>query len=112
MNVSQQWIENETKSSCARPSARQRRGLVRLPLIPRLARFSSSATGSWREDTIEGPAAITLKLNASAISPGLCLRALRFTLLWNRAPQKDALLRAQMRYFRRESETWLLGRLT
>ena len=35
-----------------------------------------------------------------------------FTLLWNRAPQKDALLRARMRYFKRESETSLSARLT
>src|SRR6266404_3231229 len=97
MNVSKQWIEDETKSSCALRSRRQRRRLVRLALIPRLARFSSSATGLWREDTIEGPAAITLRLNASAISPGLCLRALRSMLPLSHAPQKDALLAAQMR---------------
>src|SRR2546430_14612338 len=112
MDVSKQWIEDETKSSCALHSTRQRRGLVRLALIPRLERFSSSATGTWREDIIGEPAATTLRVTASAISPGLCLRALRFTLLWNRAPQKDALLRAQLGYFMQESETRLFAGLT
>jgi hypothetical protein len=44
-----------------------------------LARFSSSVTESWQEDTIEGQAAITLRLNAFAISVHVCLLARRCT---------------------------------
>ena len=42
--------------------------MVRLALIPLLERFWSSAIESWREDIIAEPAAITLRLNAFAIS--------------------------------------------
>ena len=71
---------------------RQRKRSVRLALIPRLARFSLSAIESCREDIIEGPAASTLRLNAFAISVRHHPSERRFTLHWNRAPQKDALL--------------------
>src|SRR6188474_698049 len=93
-----QWIEHETKGSCAQRLARQRKRSVRPALIPPLARFWSSAIESCREDIIAGPAAITLRLNAFAILVRHCPPEPRFTLRWNRAPQKDALLRAQMRY--------------
>jgi hypothetical protein len=79
IDVSKQWIGDETKSSCALHSKRQTRRLVRLALIPRSARFSLSATESWREDTIEESGAITLRLNASAISVHVCLLARRCT---------------------------------
>ncbi len=77
-----------------------------------LARFSLSAIESCREDITGQPAAITLRLNAFAISVRHCPPGPRFTLRWNRVPQKDALLRAQMRYFKRESGTSLSARLT
>jgi hypothetical protein len=69
-----------------------------------LERFSSSAIELWRKDIIEERAAITLRLNVSAISRHARLPRARFTLRWNRAPQKAAPLRAQMQYFKLESE--------
>jgi hypothetical protein len=77
-----------------------------------LARFSLSAIESSREDIIGEPAASTLRLNAFAISVRHHPSERRFTLHWNRAPQKDALFLAQMQYFKRESETSLSARLT
>ena len=66
-----------------------------------------SAIESSREDIIGEPVARMLRLNAFAILAHLFLLVRHCTLLWNRAPQKDALFHAQMRYFRRESEMWL-----
>ena len=89
-----------------------KRRLAGLARTPRLERFSLIGNRIWRADIIGEQAAITLRLNASAISPRLFRLGQRFTLLLNHAPQKGALLRAQMRYSRRESETSLSARLT
>jgi hypothetical protein len=93
------------KSSCARPLTRQRKRSVRLALIPLLARFWSSAIESCREDIIAGPAAITLRLNAFTILVRHCPPGPRFKLRWYRVRRPGAPLRAQMRYFKRESGT-------